>query len=1013
MIGHLELIAIVLVYVGLLFGIAQLAERAAARGKSWANNPFVYSLGLAVYCTTWTFYGSVGKAANDGMLWLTIYLGPTIALALSPWFLRRAVRVKSNLRVTSVADFISARYGKSQAVAALVTLMLLVGIVPYIALQLRAVTGTFALLTSTGEGSRAGMISPIVIALMFGFTVMFGIRRLDPTERHPGMMVSLSVESVVKLLAFLAAGLFVVFSVFDGFDGFFEHLDGHLTRPANYMAVESTAEVINFLVYLLLATAAFLFLPRQFHVSVVENSDEKHVRTAAWLVPVYLVAINLFVLPIALGGLISHPKGTPDQFVLSLPMGSGLHALTAFVFLGGFSAAVGMLMVETMTMSTMVSNHLVLPLIEAHKKLWGFRRHLLATRWVAAALLILGSYGFEVSVGQSVMLVSMGMLSFAAVTQFTPAIVGALYWNKASRGGALLGLALGFLVWTYTLLVPVLIRGNWLPQALLSEGPAGITWLKPEALFGLSGLSGLAHGTLWSLFVNSVGFVLGTALFPAGAEELRAAEEFSGHRATKVADAADVAEIPLSEKLSVLEKLVGRYHTPAATTELIRAALEVARVKGKELITISELSELHQAVERLLAGAIGAAAAHAAMDQVRIHATAKESQAMAKVYARILADMKMAPSELRRRIDYHEEKEALLRTQAAELEAKMELLDREVEERRKAEGALQELNEQLEGRVAERTRALREAQRKVVDAAHQAGRAEIATSILHNVGNVLNSVNVSLSTVADTVGRSRLPMLEKTAALLSQHKNDVIAFLTRDPQGKKLPEFVVAVSSVLKEEREKLQKELDLLTRNIEHIKVIISVQQSHAKSSVLIEEVDLEELMNDATFVNAASLDQAKARIVHQNEKLPRITVEKHKLLQILVNLISNATHAMGVTQGRERVLTLGQRMLDDDTVEISVKDNGVGIPAENLRKIFQHGFTTRSDGHGFGLHGSAIAATQMHGSLGVISDGPERGATFTLKLPVRPPMGQEAVRDEFEETSRITTRRSEESTA
>src|SRR5688572_24034145 len=294
MIGHLELITIVLVYVGLLFGIAQLAERSAARGKSWANNPFVYSLGLAVYCTTWTFYGSVGKAANDGMIWLTIYLGPTIALALAPWFLRRAVRVKSSLRVTSIADFISARYGKSQAVAALVTLMLLIGIVPYIALQLRAVTGTFALLTSTDQGSRAGLISPIVIALMFGFTVIFGIRRLDPTERHPGMMVSLSVESLVKLLAFLAAGVFVVFSVFGGFGGFFEHLDGHLARPTNYMTVESTADVINFLVYLLLATAAFLFLPRQFHVSVVENSDEKHVRTAAWLVPIYLVAINLF-----------------------------------------------------------------------------------------------------------------------------------------------------------------------------------------------------------------------------------------------------------------------------------------------------------------------------------------------------------------------------------------------------------------------------------------------------------------------------------------------------------------------------------------------------------------------------------------------------------------------------------------------------------------------------------------------------------------------------------------------
>ena len=241
MFGHIELIVVILVYVGILFAVAQLAERSAVKGRSWANNPIVYSLGLGVYCTTWTYYGSVGKAAGDGMIWLTIYLGPTIAMALSPWFLRRALRVKSTIRVTSIADFISARYGKSQAVAAVVTLMLLVGIVPYIALQLRAVTGTFALLTASGSESRAHIISPIVIVLMFAFTVMFGIRRLDPTERHPGMMVSLSAESIVKLVAFIAAGVFVTYSVFGGLGGFFDHLDNKLTKPTNYMVAETRA----------------------------------------------------------------------------------------------------------------------------------------------------------------------------------------------------------------------------------------------------------------------------------------------------------------------------------------------------------------------------------------------------------------------------------------------------------------------------------------------------------------------------------------------------------------------------------------------------------------------------------------------------------------------------------------------------------------------------------------------------------------------------------------------------
>ena len=1010
MFGHFELIIIVLAYVGLLFGIAQLAERSAAKGRSWANNPIVYALGLGVYCTTWTFYGSTGKAAKDGMLWLTIYLGPTLAMALSPWFLGRFVRVKSHLRVTSIADFISARYGKSQAVAAVVTLMLLVGIVPYIALQLRAVTGTFSLLTTTAQGSEAHWISPIVIVLMFAFTVMFGMRRLDPTERHPGMMVSLSAESVVKLLAFLAAGVFVTHSVFGGFGGFLKQLDEHIAQPANYSGVESAADVINFVVYLVLATSAFMFLPRQFHVSVVENSNARHVRTAAWLVPLYLVAINVFVLPIAVGGLITTPKGLPDQFVLALPMRADQHVLTAFVFLGGFSAAVGMLMVETMAMATMVSNHLVLPLIESHQKLWGLRRHLLGARWLAAALLILASYGFEIGTGHSVMLVSMGMLSFAAVTQFGPAMIGAFYWRNASRGGALIGLSAGFAVWTYTLLLPTLIRSNWLPQSLLTEGPAAIAWLKPEALFGLSGLSGLAHGTIWSLSFNGIGFVLGSAVFAPGAEELRGAEEFAGHRAAFV-ETSDVAEIPLAEKLPMLEKIASRYHAAAAASALVQAAVTEARLANKQLITIAELAELHQSMERLLAGAIGAAAAYTAMSGVRSHANPKEAEALAKAYARVLAGLNMAPSELRRRIDYHEEKEALLRSQASELQAKMDLLDREVGERRKAERALQELNEQLEGRVAERTRALRAAQEKIVDAAaaHQAGRAEIATSILHNVGNVLNSVNVSLSTVAEIVSRSRVPLLEKTAALLSAHLQDMATFLTEDAKGKQLPSFMIAISDGLKEEREKLQAEIDLLTKNIEHIKVIISVQQDHAKACRLVEDVELGDLLRDALYVNKVGLEQARIRVVQELADMPRLTTEKHKLLQILVNLVSNAKHAMSVTSGRERVLTLSTRVLAEKMVEIRVTDNGIGIPKENLRKIFQHGFTTRSEGHGFGLHGSAIAATQMQGSLTVESAGADQGASFLLELPIQASRVGLIGGEDVEEASGVTLREPE----
>ncbi len=985
MISQAGLVAVVLVYVGFLFAIAQVAERAARKGQSWIFHSSIYALGLAVYCTTWTYYGSVGKASSEGMLWLTIYLGPTLALMIAPVFLRSIVRIKARHKVTSIADFISARYGKSQAVAALCTLMLIIGIVPYIALQLKAVTGTFALMT-TERGQGGGIISPIVIILMFGFTVIFGIRRLDPTERHPGMMVSIAVESLVKLIAFLAAGILVMWNVFGGPSGFFQRLSEPLPKPILFLSRGGGPQLLTWGTYLLLATCAFMFLPRQFHVAVVENSDERQLRTAAWLTPLYMFLINLFVLPIALGGLLTAQKGaSPDQFVLSLPMQGGYHALSVFVFVGGFSAAIGMIMVETMAMATMVSNHLFLPLLDASPALWRLRRHLIYSRWIAAALLIGASYLFEVKVGRSVMLVSMGMLSFAAVTQFLPSILGGLFWKEGNRTGALIGLGCGFLLWTYTLFIPTFVRSQWLPLSLLQEGPFGLSGLRPEALFGLEGFPSLAHGTFWSLLFNTGGYLLGSLISRASVEERRIAEEFLGAQASAVID-DDGEKLPLADKVLAIESILRRYFSAQAAQTMVHSALSSLKLGERQSISVVELAELHRLVERQLAGALGAAAAHSAMFELRSGISVKESQALEKVYAKILANMNMAPSELRRKMDYYQEREALLRQQATELRQKMDALDLEVEERRKAEKSLQELNEQLEGRVLERTKALREAQNKLLDAAHRAGRAEIATNILHNVGNVLNSVNTSLLTMLGLIGKSRMPVFVKLAKLIEdKRKGDLGAYLSSDPKGKQVPDLVIALAGNLQDEQGLLKAELDQLSKNIEHIKAIISVQQSHARASRVFEQIEIPELIEDALRVNVAGLEQAKIEVIRSYDPLPQVTLEKHKLLQILVNLISNARHAMVPNPPeRPRRLILSLRSLGSDRFVIEVQDSGVGISAENLAKLFQHGFTTRSDGHGFGLHGSSLAAKQMHGSITAHSDGLGKGATFRIELPI-----------------------------
>ena len=460
-----EVFTAVCVYAGLLFLIARFSERRRASGTGWTNSPAVYALALGVYCTTWTFYGSIGKATVDGMLFLPTYLGPTVGMFFAPTILRRLIRIKEVHHVTSLADFISARYAKSRLLAALVTVMLLLGTIPYAALQLKSVGDTFGLVIG-GSGATLGgvpWVMPLVVLMMIAFTIIFGIRRLDPTERHPGMVVALAAESLTKLVAFLVAGVFVTYWAFGGFSGFARRLASGLPGHPGFMQKASGTELVTWMTYMLLSTAAFAFLPRQFHVGVVENSNANHTRTAMWLTPLYLLVINVFVVPVALAAKLFLPAGvSADTSLLALPLMAGQRSISLLVFVGGFSAAIGMIMVETMTMATMMSNHLFLPIIGPSPALWFLRRHLLGARWTFAAMFILAAFGFAVFIGKSYMLVSIGLLSFAAVLQLAPASLGGLFWRGGSRVGAMMGLASGFVLWNYTLLMPTFVKSGWM-----------------------------------------------------------------------------------------------------------------------------------------------------------------------------------------------------------------------------------------------------------------------------------------------------------------------------------------------------------------------------------------------------------------------------------------------------------------------------------------------------------------------------------------------------------------------
>jgi Na+/proline symporter/nitrogen-specific signal transduction histidine kinase len=612
-------ISVSFAYLLLLFAVAYWGDARAAGGRSVIGNAWVYGLSMAVYCTAWTYFGSVGRAANSGVWFLPIYLGPMLAMLLAWMVVRKMIRIAKTYRITSIADFIASRYGKSPMLAGLVTLITVVGIVPYIALQLKAIASGYAVLTSplgqpAVQSADWWSDSTLYVALaLAGFTMVFGARHLDGTERHEGMVAAIAFESVVKLLAFLAVGLFVSFGLFDSPAALFEQAH----------AVPSLRELLQFgqgqpfahaqwLGLTLLAMLSVIFLPRQFQVMVVENVDEQHLKRAVWVFPLYLLLINLFVLPIAIGGLLHFGAGQmdPETFILSLPMSAGHSGLALAAFVGGLSAATGMVIVEAIAVSTMVCNDLVMPLLLRMRR-FGARSSsdltglLLGIRRLAILVVLLLGYLYFHLAGEAYALVSIGLISFAAVAQFAPAMLGGMYWRGGTRRGALAGLLAGFGFWAYMLMLPSLAKSGWLPDAFLHEGLFGWDLLRPEAFLGLTGLDGLTHALFWSMLAN-VGVYVGVSLWraPSAAETSQALLFVDVFNRTEQAHPVFWQG---KAQVSALLPLVGRFLGPLSAQRLF---LDYARRHGVDRIdAIPADARLVQFVETQLAGAIGSASA--------------------------------------------------------------------------------------------------------------------------------------------------------------------------------------------------------------------------------------------------------------------------------------------------------------------------------------------------------------------------------------------------------------------
>ncbi len=612
------LIAVCLGYVAMLFAVAFMAERAALRGRgNWLRSPWIYTLSLSIYCTAWTFYGAVGYAARSGLEFMTIYLGPTLVMIGWWWALRKMVRIGRTQRITSVADLISSRYGKSGVLAVCVTLLAVVGITPYISLQLQSVTLSFSsFAVSDAEGAELIATYDTALWVAVGlamFTILFGTRNLDANERHHGVVMAIAVEAVVKLFALIAVGVFVVWGLAGGVGPMMERIDA--SQIGQWQVNGGRWAGLT-----LLSAAAFLTLPRMFQVLVVENEDEGHLRTAAWAFPTYLMLMSLFVVPIAVMGLELMPPGSnPDQFVLTVPLSQGRDGLAMLSFLGGFSSATSMVIVAAIALATMVSNHIVMPIFLRVTQGGASGptdvRHvvILARRMSIGVVLALGYLYYKVS-GGGTALAAIGLVSFAGLAQLLPAMIGGIFWRGATRNGALAGLLVGFAIWAWSLLLPQ-FGGGALSAGVMEQGPWGISWLRPEAMFGIEGVDPLLHAALWSLSLNALVFVVVSLIsFPSPLERLQGAQfvNIFEHSSNPQSWSGGIAQ---SEDLMIMaQRILG----PAEAQSFFQT--EAAR-QGLAGYLPEPTPDFLARLERELSGAVGGATAHAMVAQIMGAAT--------------------------------------------------------------------------------------------------------------------------------------------------------------------------------------------------------------------------------------------------------------------------------------------------------------------------------------------------------------------------------------------------------
>ena len=628
--GLAQTAIITTIYTLIVFLVALYAHHRKETGRSIVDNPYIYTLSIAVYCTSWTFYGSVGKAASTGIDFILMHLGPSL-MAFS-WFflLRRIIRISKENNITSIADFISLRYGKSPCLGALVTVFAIFGIIPGIALQIKAVSTSFHIISGFSTDSirlshgtyGVALPSEFLLTLILSiFSVIFGARKLASSERHEGMIAAVALESMVKLVSLVGVGIFITFFLHNGFNNIFirfrETYPTDFNRLLTINAVHTSADLIPPFTMLFLSMGAIMLLPRQFHVMVIENVNENHIDKAMWLFPLYLFLINLFVMPIALSGLLlTGSKNNADFFAINIPLLTGHPTIAMLAYLGGLSAAAGMVIVESVTISTMLLNYIFMPVIVRFTPQFWFPCLLINLKRFGIFLIIFLGYFYYLIAGNTFTLINMGMTSFSAVTQFMPAMLGGLYWRRGNQIGAITGISLGFVTWIYTLFLPSLAKFGWLHASVLNNGPLGISLLKPTAMFGLSGMDPWSHSLFWSMFFNIGSYIICSIMLKQNEQERYQATKFISTFEIERRHRYHTETRRLSKPVSIAQfaTLMAKFIGEPEARRAIAGYIGDRHIDASENISEFELTNLKRFAERTLAGSVGAAAAGTIVD---------------------------------------------------------------------------------------------------------------------------------------------------------------------------------------------------------------------------------------------------------------------------------------------------------------------------------------------------------------------------------------------------------------